>query len=81
MSPHQISRRRTTAVICALLSVLLLISCQKKQEAPKPALPEVGVVEAAVIEVQSLYQLIVLTPQDRAVFRPVQVGERIAGGN
>ena len=33
--------------------------------------------QAAVIEVQSLYQLIVLTPENRAVFRPVKVGERV----
>jgi len=32
--------------------------------------------QAAVIEVQTDYQLIVLTPQNRAVFRPVKVGER-----
>jgi membrane fusion protein (multidrug efflux system) len=33
--------------------------------------------QAAVIEVQTNYQLIVLTPQNRATFRPVKVGERI----
>lgn len=32
--------------------------------------------QAAVIEVQTDYQLIVLTPENRAVFRPVKVGER-----
>lgn len=33
--------------------------------------------QAAVIEVQSLYQLIVLTPDNKATFRPVKVGERV----
>jgi len=33
--------------------------------------------QSAVIEVQTDYQLIVLTPQNRAVFRPVKVGERV----
>jgi len=32
--------------------------------------------QAAVIEVQTDYQLIVLTPENRATFRPVKVGER-----
>jgi len=33
--------------------------------------------QAAVMEVQSLYQLIVLTPDNKAMFRPVKVGERV----
>jgi membrane fusion protein (multidrug efflux system) len=33
--------------------------------------------QAAVLEIQTDYQLIVLTPQNRAVFRPVKVGERV----
>lgn len=33
--------------------------------------------QAAVIEVQSLYQVIVVTPDNKAVFRPVKMGERI----
>jgi membrane fusion protein (multidrug efflux system) len=33
--------------------------------------------QAAVMEVQTDYQLIVLTPQNRATFRPVKVGERV----
>jgi membrane fusion protein (multidrug efflux system) len=33
--------------------------------------------QAAVIEVQSLYQVIVITPDNKAVFRPVKVGERV----
>lgn len=33
--------------------------------------------QAAVIEVQSMYQLVVLTPQNKAMFRPVKVGERV----
>lgn len=33
--------------------------------------------QAAVIEVQTDYQLIVVTPQNRATFRPVKVGERV----
>ncbi len=33
--------------------------------------------QAAVIEVQSLYQVIVLNPENKAVFRPVKVGERV----
>jgi len=33
--------------------------------------------QAAVIEVQSMYQIVVVTPDNRAEFRPVKVGERI----
>ena len=33
--------------------------------------------QASVIEVQSLYQVIVLNAENKAVFRPVKVGERI----
>lgn len=33
--------------------------------------------QAAVMEVQTDYQLIVVTPQNRATFRPVKVGERV----
>ena len=33
--------------------------------------------QPAVIEVQSQYQVIVLTPENKAVFRPVKVGERV----
>jgi membrane fusion protein (multidrug efflux system) len=33
--------------------------------------------QAAVIEVQSQYQLIVLTPENKAMFRPVKVGDRV----
>jgi membrane fusion protein, multidrug efflux system len=33
--------------------------------------------QASVIEVQSEYQLIVLTPENRAKFRPVKMGERV----
>ena len=33
--------------------------------------------QAAVIEVQSMYQVIVLNPENKAVFRPVKVGDRV----
>ena len=33
--------------------------------------------QPAVIEVQSQYQVIVLNPENRAVFRPVKVGDRV----
>jgi membrane fusion protein (multidrug efflux system) len=33
--------------------------------------------QAAVIEVQSLYQVVVVTPENKASFRPVKVGERV----
>jgi membrane fusion protein (multidrug efflux system) len=33
--------------------------------------------QPAVIEVQSDYMLIVLTPENKAVFRPVKVGDRV----
>ena len=33
--------------------------------------------QPAVIEVQSQYQLIVLTPENKAMFRPVKMGERV----
>jgi membrane fusion protein (multidrug efflux system) len=33
--------------------------------------------QPAVIEVQSQYQIIVVTPQNRAVFRPIKVGPRV----
>ena len=33
--------------------------------------------QAAVIEVQSQYQVIVLTPDNKAMFRPVKMGERV----
>ena len=33
--------------------------------------------QPAVIEVQSLYQVIVVTPENKAVFRPVKVGDRV----
>jgi len=33
--------------------------------------------QASVIEVQSEYQVIVLTPENRAMFRPIKVGERV----
>jgi membrane fusion protein (multidrug efflux system) len=33
--------------------------------------------QAAVIEVQSLYQVIVVSPENRATFRPVKVGDRV----
>ena len=33
--------------------------------------------QAAVIEIQSMYQLIVLTPDNKAMFRPVKVGDRV----
>jgi RND family efflux transporter MFP subunit len=33
--------------------------------------------QASVIEVQSLYQIIVITPDNKAMFRPVKVGERV----
>jgi RND family efflux transporter MFP subunit len=33
--------------------------------------------QAAVIEVQSLYQVIVVSPENKATFRPVKVGDRI----
>jgi membrane fusion protein, multidrug efflux system len=33
--------------------------------------------QAAVIEVQSLYQLIVVTPDNKAMFRPVKIGDRV----
>lgn len=33
--------------------------------------------QASVIEVQSLYQVVVVTPDNKAVFRPVKMGERV----
>lgn len=33
--------------------------------------------QPAVIEVQSQYQIIVVTPENRAVFRPIKVGQRV----
>jgi membrane fusion protein (multidrug efflux system) len=33
--------------------------------------------QAAVMQVQSMYQVLVVTPQSRAVFRPVKVGDRV----
>jgi membrane fusion protein, multidrug efflux system len=33
--------------------------------------------QAAVIEVQSMYQIVVVTPENKAEFRPVKVGERV----
>jgi membrane fusion protein, multidrug efflux system len=33
--------------------------------------------QAAVIEVQSLYQVIVVSPENKATFRPVKVGDRV----
>jgi len=33
--------------------------------------------QAAVIEIQGTYQLIVLTPEGKAMFRPVKVGDRV----
>jgi membrane fusion protein (multidrug efflux system) len=33
--------------------------------------------QAAVIEVQSMYQVVVVTPENKAMFRPVKVGERV----
>ena len=33
--------------------------------------------QSAVIEIQSLYQLIVVTPDNKAMFRPVKVGDRV----
>jgi membrane fusion protein (multidrug efflux system) len=33
--------------------------------------------QAAVIEVQSMYQVVVVTPENKAAFRPVKVGERV----
>jgi len=33
--------------------------------------------QAAVIEVQSMYQVVVVTPDNKAMFRPVKVGERV----
>lgn len=33
--------------------------------------------QAAVIEVQSMYQLVVVTPENKAMFRPVKVGDRV----
>ena len=33
--------------------------------------------QAAVIEVQSMYQLVIVTPENKAIFRPVKVGERV----
>jgi membrane fusion protein (multidrug efflux system) len=33
--------------------------------------------QAAVIEVQSLYQVVVVSPDNKAMFRPVKVGERV----
>jgi membrane fusion protein (multidrug efflux system) len=34
--------------------------------------------QAAVIEIQGQYQLIVLTPDNKAMFRPVKMGDRVA---
>jgi membrane fusion protein, multidrug efflux system len=33
--------------------------------------------QSAVIEIQSMYQVIVVTPDNKAMFRPVKVGERV----
>ncbi len=33
--------------------------------------------QPAVMQVQSMYQVLVVTPQNKAVFRPVKVGERV----
>ena len=33
--------------------------------------------QPAVIEIQGQYQLIVLTPDNKALFRPVKMGERV----
>jgi membrane fusion protein (multidrug efflux system) len=33
--------------------------------------------QSAVIEVQSMYQVIVVSPDDKATFRPIQVGNRV----
>lgn len=33
--------------------------------------------QPAVIEVQSQYQIVVLTPENKAVYRPIKVGERV----
>jgi membrane fusion protein (multidrug efflux system) len=33
--------------------------------------------QAAVIEVQSMYQVVVVTPDNKATFRPVKVGDRV----
>ena len=33
--------------------------------------------QAAVIEVQSMYQIVVVTPDNKANFRPIKVGERV----
>jgi membrane fusion protein (multidrug efflux system) len=33
--------------------------------------------QAAVIEVQSMYQVVVVSPENKAMFRPVKVGERV----
>jgi membrane fusion protein (multidrug efflux system) len=33
--------------------------------------------QAAVIEVQSMYQVVVVTPDNKAMFRPVKVGEKV----
>ncbi len=33
--------------------------------------------QPAVIEVQSQYQIVVLTPENKAVYRPIKVGDRV----
>jgi membrane fusion protein (multidrug efflux system) len=33
--------------------------------------------QAAVIEVQSMFQVVVVSPENKAMFRPVKVGERV----
>jgi membrane fusion protein (multidrug efflux system) len=33
--------------------------------------------QAAIIEVQSMYQVVVVTPDNKAMFRPVKVGEKV----
>jgi len=33
--------------------------------------------QSAVIEVQSMYQVIVVSPENKATFRPVKVGDRV----
>jgi membrane fusion protein, multidrug efflux system len=33
--------------------------------------------QAAVIEVQSMYQVVVVNPENKAMFRPVKVGDRV----
>jgi len=33
--------------------------------------------QAAVVEVQSMYQVVVVSPENKAMFRPVKVGERV----